>query len=554
MKFTNIFITILFIILISPISTANYLNNGGFETGDFTGWTILEYGSQNIYPDFNFSVWGNYSYHAYGGNCEIKQIVNMTGHNKIAFDIYCTSVGTETLQFQIRGITDNLPIYLNVNPTTERDKIVHCEYDISGLSGNKQIRVVSYHMYSHVYWDNFTLDDNLIWNVTPPISESFIQFEGTPYKEYDYANVNFSVEKIMDDYPDKRIFLEIATPKITEPYYNYAAYELGDSSGYLDYTYYSGHRGLEITGKSPVTDTFHNCSAFIRAYDQDMTNHTTLLEIEEPVLSDNHTLLNYTGYHYPTNKSYITGQYIGIDVDIIEHIETDFLYWPDEHFLLHVYAYSNSNQGNREYEYHIDPKYWDAEYYHTHHFSCLPYDSIDANFNATIYSFITVYRNGNTTQLTPTINTTMWSSDYIPEGETGYEPPDIPEEPEEPDTGENETLPINPDEPDIPIVTNQSINTSWVYYYYEGVNNSLDTLCSPVYNFTGYTLTPIYLLNDSITDYNYLMNESFIESTEKINLLSGSFNIIYSSFHPKIIGVITYYLIWLVLLIVLKKR
>jgi hypothetical protein len=467
-----------------------------------------------LYCDYSFLTW-NSSFISEHPELTVMSI----SYNDAIFGSIPMKVITTTKTYQwLYTYTSNEDLYIGFN-----NKIPPYSWTTTNQAG----------------WFNSIIDSEFI------DTSSWIQFEGTPYNEYDNAIVNFSVETIMENYPDKLIYLEIATPKKIEPFYNYAAYELSD---------YTGYRGLAIEGKHPTYDVFHNCSAYIRAYDQDMGDYETLLEIEQSVLWDNHTLLNYTGYDYPTNKSYVTGSSIGIDVDIMEYIETDFLYSPDEHFLLHIHAFSNSNQGNREYEYHIDPKYWDAEYYHTHHFSCQPFSSIDSDFNATIQSYITVYRNGNLTRLTPTINTSMWSSGYIPEGEEGYNPPDIPEEPEDPDTGENETLPENPDIPDIPTVTNQSINTSWVYYYYEEVNNSFDTLLAPVYNFIGYTLTPIYLLNDSISDYNYIMNESFAETTQKINILSGSFNIIYNSFHPKIIGVITYYLIWLVLLIILKKR
>lgn len=544
MNFTKIITVFLLIISIFsiPVYASDDIDNPGFETGTMSGWTVVDWVSSSIVP-FNYQAWGNYSLRTFD-RAQFQQIINCSGHSTLSFDYYTNDISKGSIAYSVIHVSGSPGYYNSGDLGIVNNQIDTININLSGWQGRYlwRFRITGLWGGAYVYADNFTLDHEVIWE---PLPESFIQFEDTPYKEYDNAIVNFSVEKIMNDYSDKRIFLEIATPKVSEPYYNYVAYELDD---------YIGYRGLAITGKSPVYDVFHNCSAFIRAYEQDMSDYETLLEIEESVLSDNHTLINYTGWDYPTNKSYITGQNIGLLVDIMDYIETDFLGYPDELFTVWVKGFSNSNQGNTEQSFDLDAIYWDADRYYIKHIECAPFSIIDSHFNATVESYVSVYRNGNTTRLTPTIYTNMYNSDYIPEGEEGYIPPDIPEEPEDPDTGENETLPENPTEPDIPTVTNQSINTSWVYYYYEGVNNSFDTLLSPVYNFTAYTLTPIYLLNDSISDYNYIMNESFNETTQKINILSNSFNIIYNSFHPKIVGVITYYLLWLVLLIILKKR
>jgi hypothetical protein len=546
MNFKNTLILFLLIGVFSihPINASPVVTNGGFETDDLTGWSFnVREGTDVVSSPFP-SIWGDYTCRVYNDNNRMWQNINCSGHDLLSLDYYESSAGWIAADaFEFRN-KDFGSIVSSVGFTGPYNTVNRFEFDISGYEGEYSICTFIFSLGGGkvYYFDNISVDNYIIPRATP---ESSIQFEDTPYKEYDTAVVNFSVEKIMHDYPDKRIYLEIATSKVTEPFYNYVAYELED---------YTGYRGLEITGKSPVWDAYHNCSAYIRAYDQDMGDYETILEIEESVLSDNHTLINYTGYDYPTNKSYITGQNIGLLVDIMDYIETDFLGYPDELFTVWVKGFSNSNQGNTEQFFDLDAKYWNADRYFIKHIECAPFSVIDSGFNATVESYVSVYRNGNTTRLTPTIYTNMYASGYIPEGEEGYIPPDIPEEPEEPDTGENETLPENPDIPDIPTVTNQSINLTWVYYYYEGVNNSFDTLLAPVYNFTGYTLTPIYLLNDSISDYNYIMNESFTETTQKINILSGSFNIIYNSFHPKIVGLITYYLIWLVLLIILKKR
>jgi hypothetical protein len=153
----------------------------------------------------------------------------------------------------------------------------------------------------------------------------------------------------------------------------------------------------------------------------------------------------------------------------------------------------------------------------------------------------------------------MWSSGYIPEGEEGYNPPEEPEEPEEPEIPDPEPEPEPEPNPPVPPTqpngtgANQSINVSWTGEYYNTVNDTVDGLCSPIYNFTNWSLSPVYSLNSSIGEFNYYMNESFTQTTQDSSILYDSINCIFSAIHPKIRNVITYYLIWVVLLIVLKK-
>lgn len=140
-----------------------------------------------------------------------------------------------------------------------------------------------------------------------------------------------------------------------------------------------------------------------------------------------------------------------------------------------------------------------------------------------------------------------------------YEPPEEPEELEEPEIPDPEPEPDPEPDPPIPPTqpngtgANQSINVSWTGEYYNAVNNTFDGLCSPIYNFTNWSLSPIYSLNDSIGKFNYYMNESFTQTAQDSSILYDSINTIYSAIHPKIRNVITYYLIWVVLLIILKK-
>ena len=143
--------------------------------------------------------------------------------------------------------------------------------------------------------------------------------------------------------------------------------------------------------------------------------------------------------------------------------------------------------------------------------------------------------------------------------DSSYIPPEEPEEPEEPEIPDPEPEPDPEPDPPIPPTqpnetnANQSINVSWTGEYYNAVNNTFGGLCSPIYNFTNWSLSPIYSLNNSIGEFNYYMNESFTQTAQDSSILYESINTIFGAIHPKIRNVITYYLIWVVLLIVLKK-
>ena len=76
----------------------------------------------------------------------------------------------------------------------------------------------------------------------------------------------------------------------------------------------------------------------------------------------------------------------------------------------------------------------------------------------------------------------------------------------------------------------------------------------PIYNFTYFTLTPVMYLDDSIKDYNLILNNQLINSSESIAILTSPINLIINALHPKIQTLITYYLLWLILLIIMKRR
>lgn len=146
------------------------------------------------------------------------------------------------------------------------------------------------------------------------------------------------------------------------------------------------------------------------------------------------------------------------------------------------------------------------------------------------------------------ILTNIYSDNYI------YVPPEPPEEPEEPDIPNASEYPDDPIDAPNASGINQTVNTSWSEGYYNVVDDTLEDIWSPTYNFTYWLLQPISDLSIAITNYSIYMNESFNESSTGIAVLSGSINTITNGLHPKIKNLITYYLVWLVLLLIMRKN
>lgn len=388
--------------------------------------------------------------------------------------------------------------------------------------------------------------DTIFVNTT---SVDLLEYTQDTYVEYDDTVVNYNITAYKLQYPADSFYLTMLVPYSTrEPYYFTEIFELTENTG---------TRSSRTGAASPVAyPNYQNATAWITKYNATHPYVNIGDAVYAEILDYNHTLIEFTGFDWYINKSYVTGGYVGVGIDIKDYIETDYLGYPQESFTIWVYAYSNSNEGNVYTFQTLDSGYWAQNSPFTYQFSYDPY--IGRNFNATLESYITVYRNGTTTQLTPTVYSNMYAENYIPEGEVGYIPPEIPEEPEEPQIPNGTELPENPTEPELPEnqtgAINQSINLSWTDSYYTYTNSTLDGLFSPIQNFTIYAVTPVTLLNESISSFNYEMNISFTETTQKMQLLTESFNIIVSSIHPKVVNVITYYLMWLILLIILRKR
>lgn len=116
-----------------------------------------------------------------------------------------------------------------------------------------------------------------------------------------------------------------------------------------------------------------------------------------------------------------------------------------------------------------------------------------------------------------------------------------------------EEPPEYPDQPPNATSINQTLNNSWSDVYYDIVLSTNEFFYLPVYNLFVWTMLPITDLSNNMILYNDAMQNSFSESSSEIAVLSASISIITSGFHPKVVNLMTYYLIWLVLLIILRK-
>ena len=99
---------------------------------------------------------------------------------------------------------------------------------------------------------------------------------------------------------------------------------------------------------------------------------------------------------------------------------------------------------------------------------------------------------------------------------------------------------------------NESLNTSFKQGYSNLVNTTIDGFYEPVYNFTYYIVSPLLGINDTLYDFSIHMNESFTNSSSSLVLSSSILFLIMTNIPDKLINVMTYYLIWLIVLLIFK--
>jgi hypothetical protein len=99
---------------------------------------------------------------------------------------------------------------------------------------------------------------------------------------------------------------------------------------------------------------------------------------------------------------------------------------------------------------------------------------------------------------------------------------------------------------------NESLNTSFKQGYSNLVNTTIDGFYEPVYNFTYYVASPLLGINDTLYNFSIHMNESFTTSNNSLILSSSILFMIMVNIPDKLINVMTYYLVWLIILLIFK--
>lgn len=114
------------------------------------------------------------------------------------------------------------------------------------------------------------------------------------------------------------------------------------------------------------------------------------------------------------------------------------------------------------------------------------------------------------------------------------------------------TPPPTPIPPDTPVTGNNTLNMTWLTGYYNLVDSVCNGLFHPIYNMTSYLMMPINILSGTITGFMNQMQLSFSITTSGIVIASGLLNLIFTAFPDKILNVMTYYLIWILILLFVK--
>lgn len=146
----------------------------------------------------------------------------------------------------------------------------------------------------------------------------------------------------------------------------------------------------------------------------------------------------------------------------------------------------------------------------------------------------------------------IYDPDYVPPPPPPEDPPEDPPEPNataEPTPGPD---PEPPEEPPTGPGANQTLNVSWVAGYNDKVNNTVDYLFEPIYNFSYQVVYPVILLNTSLGDFKVSMNQTLNNASVSIGISTTLLFIVMEAFPQKLINVMLYYFIWLIILIIFK--
>lgn len=227
--------------------------------------------------------------------------------------------------------------------------------------------------------------------------------------------------------------------------------------------------------------------------------------------------------------------------------------WPYYHVKLYTYLWINESWGAKTlytYKTTTYPKHW------VYYFSVIE----DGNYGwggsfplssptKKKFQVDLIYPGNNSVVATDSY---IYDPDYVPPPPPPEEPPEDPPEPNataEPTPGPD---PEPPEEPPTGPGANQTLNVSWVAGYNDKVNNTVDYLFEPIYNFSYQMVYPVILLNTSLNNFSVTMNETLSNSSESIGISTTLLFIIMDSFPQKLINVMLYYFIWLIILMVFK--
>jgi len=277
---------------------------------------------------------------------------------------------------------------------------------------------------------------------------------------------------------------------------------------------------------------------------------------------DNNTIETFTAVSVNTSLAFDKTPYLEYDVSYINWDISDYVGTHANEIFKLVLSETGTIRGD-DYTYtyylHDLPAYTTTSGQVSHQIYNLVNDSINGAINAHIY-----YSYNDPVYHETTIGESYISTDILSDNYT-YEPPEPEPTPTEPEIPDPTPTPTDPDAPPVPTpapteeeqptgtYANQTINTTWTGEYYNLINGTVEGLFYPLHNFTNYTLTPIYMLNDTIGTFNTHLNDTFTESINSTNIMGDTIYIISNIFPNKIKGLITYYLVWLLVLIIMKK-
>lgn len=228
---------------------------------------------------------------------------------------------------------------------------------------------------------------------------------------------------------------------------------------------------------------------------------------------------------------------------------------------------SESNESQQYFDYNVNSTYEDYVYFVTsviHHpnyeieaYQNILYDDMSGT-NLSVENEFTFVPNEYSLRLYATPSYPAFIQDGILIAETdtisitsNYTAPNATE-PEIPDVDINVTIPDIPTPPEHDI--NQTLNSSWSTAYYLTCDATINGLFYPMYNFTYYALTPIIIMKTTIEAFELILESSLNRSISGMQNMTAPITLITNSIHSKVQNLISYFLVWTIILLIMRKR